>query len=66
MKTICAWCGATIHENTDLRDSRVSHGLCATCERCSDDKLDELARSAPSIRRHAELLKKFGGTHVEI
>ena len=32
LKTICAWCKATIREGDDPTSETVSHGICESCK----------------------------------
>ena len=32
IKTLCAWCGALVTDG-ELVNGRVSHGMCASCEK---------------------------------
>ena len=62
MMYICAYCGSFIkNDGKELADdSRVSHGLCATCEALTDAERDRLAE-ARTREREAKKIEATNG-----
>jgi len=45
MKTICAWCGRTINQDTKEPVKKISHGICLACEKKENDKMDRMIQN---------------------
>lgn len=58
LTSVCMYCGASMgtKDSGPNGATGVSHGICPTCERLSDDELDALARK-PKLKTFTDFFK---------